>query len=196
MTVFETPRAGEFMALLQARVPESTRRHILSVTEFMADFAGALGVSPEQVAAAGLLHDLCKAVPGPELLTRAEAYKLDITPLQRQIPYLLHGPVAAEECRRELSVDDPEVLEAVACHTTGRPGLGMTGLALYLADFAEPLRAIPQAAEARAVLARDGFDAALRYATREKLNYVQAQSTVDPMTAAFAAWLDGAERIG
>jgi HD superfamily phosphohydrolase YqeK len=62
-------------------------------------------------------------------------------------------------------------------------------LALYLADYAEPLRTLDQAAEARSVLREQGFRAAVVYAAKMKLDYVGRQFTVDPTSAAFGTWV-------
>jgi len=52
---------------------------------------------------------------------------------------LLHGPAAAERLRA-MGVEDDELLEAVAAHTVGAPGLGVLGRALFVADYLEPAR--------------------------------------------------------
>ncbi|MCP4642992.1 MAG: HD domain-containing protein, partial [bacterium] len=139
------PRAHEFIALIQDRIKPKTARHSISVAETMLSVADEAGIRPDQAVAAGLLHDLGKGMRGPELLEAAEELALPISDLQRDKPKLLHGPVAAALCRRDHGIDDDAVCEAIEWHTTGRPGLGPVGLALYYADYAEPLRTHPQA---------------------------------------------------
>lgn len=190
MPILQTTRSEEFKAVARERLPDKTYRHTVSVAEFMLSFSGEAGITDEQVAAAGLLHDLCKAMKGDELLAKAAAYGLTPTAVQLEKPTLLHGPVAAEEARRELGVDDPGVYDAIYWHTTGKPGLCATGQALYVADFAEPLRPRPEAAEARRILEEEGFAAALRYVAEAKLAYVKSKPPVDPMTVAFAEWVE------
>ena len=95
---------------------------------------------PEASIAAGLLHDLCKGMGASDMLEAARRYGIALTDAQRSNPGLLHGPLAAKECRRALGIRDDAVYEAIYWHTTGHPGLGPLALALYLADFAEPLR--------------------------------------------------------
>ena len=98
-------------------------------------------------------------------------------------------PVAAKMVERELGIDDVEVLDAIYWHTTGKPDWNNVGLALYFSDFSEVNRPRPEAARAREILERDGFEAALRYAAEAKLGYVEKKFTLDPTTAAFAKWL-------
>lgn len=191
---FRTPRADEFVALVERRLPRKTLNHVISVAEFMSGFADKAEITPEQAVNAGLLHDLCKPMQGPELLEAARRYGIEPSVLQCERPTLLHGAVAAEECRRDLRITDGAVLDAIYWHTTGRPEWSNVGLALYVADFAEPLRLRPEADEARAILEREGFVSALRYVLRTKLNYVREHYQPDPMSEAFESWVY--ERFG
>jgi predicted HD superfamily hydrolase involved in NAD metabolism len=185
----EIDRGEEIVALLRERLPEQTVRHSLSVAGLMAALAGMAGVPRDPAVKAGLLHDLCKAMDPDALLARADAYGIAINDTQLYKPNLLHGPVAAEEARRLLGIEDEAVYDAIYWHTTGRPGWGRLGLALYVADFSEPLREFPEAAEARRILETRGFDAALCYVSDERLAEVRKKPHVDPNTETFHAWL-------
>lgn len=188
-SIYKLPRAQEFRDLIEDCLPGKTFRHVLSVTEFAVSFAEDHSIPLQPLVWAGLLHDYCKAIKGKKLLALAQEYNLEITPTQREKPILLHGPVAAEKARRTLNVTDSEVYDAIYWHTTGHPRLGPVGLALYIADFAEPLRARPEAAIARNILAEHGFLPALRYVAETKLAYVKTKDNVDPMTQDFVDWL-------
>lgn len=194
MPSFPTARADEFIAVLTRRLSPKTFDHSLSVAHYMVSIAERAGITGEQAATTGLLHDVCKAMSGEALRAAAEKWGIEATDLQREKPKLLHGPVAAEEARREFGVSDPGVYEAIYWHTTGRPGWNPVGLALYVADFAEPLRTMPESAEARALLDREGFGAALRFVTQEKCAYIAHEFTLDPMTEAFGHWVESTVR--
>lgn len=182
-------RAEEFLELVEERLPAKTFHHVLSVTELMLHVAPEAGVSPEDAVAAGLLHDLCKPLKSEAMLAAAERYAIPIGALQREKPTLLHGPVAAEEARRELGVESDGVYEAIYYHTTGKPGLGPVGRALYFADFSERRRTYAGSAEARSLFEIEGFAKALLYAADAKLVHVQQKFAVDPLTESFNRWL-------
>jgi len=190
MPIMGTPRAKEFVKLLRERVAGKTASHCIFTAEFMSSFADQAGVTNDQAVTAGLLHDLCKGLDKAEYLACAEDYGIPVGEAQRLNPKLLHGPIAAEECRRDLGVDDEAVYEAIYWHTTGRPELGPVGRALFLADFAEPTRLFAEAVETRALLRREGFESALLYAARQKVEHVREKRHVDPMTEAFCEWLE------
>jgi predicted HD superfamily hydrolase involved in NAD metabolism len=185
-------RYKEFLGLLRENLPEDKVSHCIFVAEYAASLAVKAGVPHDEVVTAGMLHDLCRAQSGDVLLARARGYGLDISESQLQVPMLLHGPVAAEECRDELGIDDEDVYNAIYWHTTGRPGLGRTGQLIYLADFSEPTRKFPEAAKARTLAREQGFEAALRYVARAKFAHLQSKEVVDPIAEDFLHWVEQA----
>lgn len=192
MLTLSIPRADEYLELLRARLPGHTLRHSVSVAGLMQHLAPLLGLPLEEAVTAGLLHDSCKAMKKDELLARADEYGLPMTEAHLNRPQLLHGPVAAEECRRNLGLRSPDLYEAIQWHTTGKPGLNRLGQALYFADFSEPFRAHEEAAVARTVLEAQGFDPALHYVAKAKLGMLEKKGkAIDPVTKAFCSWLNG-----
>lgn len=190
MPIVRMRRYREFLHLLRENLPEEKVSHCIFVAEYAASLAVKAGVFHDEVVTAGMLHDLCRAQSGEVLLARAQGYGLDISETALQVPMLLHGPVAAEECREELGIEDEDVYNAIYWHTTGCPGLGRTGQVIFLADFSEPTRKFPEAARARTIAREEGFEAALRYTVRAKLDYLQSKEIVDPMLEDFALWVE------
>jgi predicted HD superfamily hydrolase involved in NAD metabolism len=189
VTILQTNRADEFLAALRARQPERTVTHVLGVAGLMERLTPLLGLDPDDAAAAALLHDLCKGWKPKAYLAEAERRGIEMEAIQRENPKLLHGPIAAETARQDFGVESEAVHEAIWWHTTGKPGMGHLALALYFADYSEPNRERPEAAEARRLLEAEGFWPALRYAASKKWQYVQTKRPIDPHTQAFYAWL-------
>lgn len=189
MSVLQIARWDEFVSVARKRLPEEAVLHSISVARLLVRLAETLALDRQKAITAGLLHDLHKTTPPNEQLRLAKHYGLAITPVQLAQPKLLHGFLAAEECRRDLGVEDSEILEAIAWHTTGRPGLGPVGIALFFADFAEPSREHPEAEQARALLRKEGFPAAVRFVAGAKCQYVRTQRITAPNTEAFYHWL-------
>ncbi len=178
------------LELLPGRVSKKTIAHSLQTAQFMTTFMDQAGISREQAVMAGLLHDVMKDAEKPALLDAAAEYGIPVSDIQRRNPVLLHGPIAAETCRRNLGVTDRDVLDAIHWHTTGRPYWSNVGLALFLADYVEPTRTFPEAITARRILETEGFWPALKYATDEKLAHIQKkQRDFDPATIEFQQWL-------
>ena len=183
------PREDEFIALLEERLPSKTFKHTLSAASYMTTIAKDLDLPYESAVTAALLHDMEKGKKKSELFDSAREYGLHISKIQETNPILLHGPVAAEECKRSLGIRDELVYEAICWHTTGRPGLSMTSLALYFVDFSEPKRKRPQADKARELYESDGFYTALYYVATEKIAHILKKAAMDPVTEEFFEWL-------
>jgi predicted HD superfamily hydrolase involved in NAD metabolism len=184
---FVTPRADEYMEVLETRLPGKTHRHVQSVARLMLTFAEEVGITDEQAVTAGLLHDLCKPLKKEEMVARAKAFGIteDLDNLN-----LLHGPVGAETCRAELGVTDEAVLDAIRYHTTGRGDWNLVGCALYVADFAEPLRTIPEAKTARKILESKGYNEALIYIVNKRFQYARERFEPNENATAFVEWVN------
>lgn len=190
MPIRDVKRANEFIELLRGRVSDRTFSHCLGTGEFMSALVPYAGIDRDTAVTTGLLHDLCKGIDDATMLAEAARYGIPVRETQRYKPGLLHGPVAAEEIRRTLGIEDETVHEAIHWHTTGCPGLRTLGLALYVADFAEKTRDYDDAAEARKILSTQGFREAVLFVSRRKFDYVRKKPHVDPTTEAFHAWLE------
>jgi predicted HD superfamily hydrolase involved in NAD metabolism len=109
---------------------------------------------------------------------------------ERQSPKLLHGPVAAELARRELGIDDEEVLEAVRAHTTGSPGMGPLALVLYVADKIEPARDYPSVGRLRTLAREDLRRAAEESLRRAIAHNEERRKATHPASLRMLDWLE------
>lgn len=192
MPITRCARAKAYLAAIRARLRDGRVTHCVFVAEYFSSFAPTVGLNHDEAVAAGLLHDYCRDLTGDELLAEARRLSLPLSEAQLERPVLLHGPVAAALCGEQFGLSEA-VREAIAWHTTGRPGLGPMGQGLIVADFAEPGRKYPEAATAREILRRDGFRAALLYVARQKVAFSRNKAYTDPNTAAFLFWLEKKE---
>jgi predicted HD superfamily hydrolase involved in NAD metabolism len=145
---------SEAEALLRARVSQKLAEHSQRVGVYAAELALRWGADPQDVLLAGWLHDLCKEMDAASVLTRARELGVPVGPIEAARPtQLLHAPVAAAELAgRGLGA---ACLEAIACHTTGRAGMGAAARCLYVADAAEPARTYAGVERLRELAAAD-----------------------------------------
>ena len=188
MPVAKLPQSKEYLRRLREQLSDDKVSHSVFTAEYLSFFAESLGIEHDEAVTAGLLHDFCRDLDVNEMLERARQYRLPMSESQMEKPSLLHGPLSAECCRREFEIGEA-VYQAIYWHTTGRPGLEILGQALYVADFAEPTRRFPEAAEARERLRTNGFENALLYVAEMKFAFCQDKKVVDPNTQAFLLWL-------
>jgi len=170
---------------LKKRISEERFAHSLRVAELARKIAEANGLDPEKAYLAGLLHDLAKELPEEELLRLAPPEN----EAERAHPQVLHGR-AGRVLAQELGVTDPEVLAAIEGHVVGvDPEFGL-GMAVYVADQAEPGRGVNQDLAERA-LAGD-LVGAYREAVRRKLAWLRSRGIpLHPKTEEVRARLEG-----
>lgn len=113
---------------------ENTLAHILQVRYHILILAQKFGLNPDQAAIAALLHDISRLISTSEYLEMAEAFDLEILPEERQLPDLLHQKLSRIIAVETFDITDKEVLNAIACHTTLRPGATTLDKILFLAD--------------------------------------------------------------
>jgi predicted HD superfamily hydrolase involved in NAD metabolism len=155
-------------ALARSRLSEGRYGHTMRVADTAADPARVHGLDEDRTRLSALIHDAARETGPEEFLRLAQEWELPVGEPERQSPKLLHGPVAAELARRELGVEDEEILEAVRAHTTGKPGMGPLALALYVADKIEPARDYPSVERLRR-LAREDLHAAATESLRRAI---------------------------
>ncbi|WP_337886302.1 bis(5'-nucleosyl)-tetraphosphatase (symmetrical) YqeK [Fischerella thermalis] len=128
------------LAWLTENVPSSRINHILRVEQMAVELAQHYQLDREKAATAGLMHDLAKYFPSKKLLQMAELAGLEIDEVMVASPHLLHADVSAIVARESFGIQDEEVLQAIANHTLGRPGMSPLSCIVFLADTLEPGR--------------------------------------------------------
>lgn len=175
--------------LLAARLPPHRWEHSLGAAATARRLAPRLGVEAEKAWVAGLVHDIARDLPPAELLSLAGRFGILVDTVEMEAPELLHGPVGAELARRELGIEDPEILDAIRRHTVGGACLAPLSLLLYLSDFIEPGRRFPGAEQVRQEAERDVELAAL-WAMEKTLCYLFHEGLpAHPVTLEGRNWL-------
>ncbi len=127
----------KILAWLADQVPAKRIQHILGVEQMAAELAQHHHLDVEKAAQAGLMHDLAKYYKPQTLLEMATAAGLPLDEVDVATPHLLHADVSAIVAREEFNVTDAEILQAIADHTLGRPGMSPMSCIVFLADTLE-----------------------------------------------------------
>ena len=175
---------GEAQTLVKARLSEKRYKHTLNVKKMAVKMAERWGADPEKAALAALLHDSAKELPREELLQIfADNAIIAKNAAERPAP-VWHGIAAAILCRTQWGVDDPEILSAIECHTTGKPGMSLRDKILYMADMTSAERDYP-GVEALRAEEMENLDLALCHALESSILFVREKGgSLDPMTTA------------
>jgi predicted HD superfamily hydrolase involved in NAD metabolism len=177
-------------ALSRSRLSEKRYGHTLRVADTAEALARAHDLDAGRARLAALLHDAARETGPEDFLRLADEWGLPVGEPERESPKLLHGPVAAELARRELGIEDGEVLEAVRAHTTGMPHMGPLALVLYVADKIEPARDYPSVGRLR-ILAREDLHAAAAESLRRAIAHNEERGRdTHPASLGTLEWLE------
>ncbi len=126
--------------MLEARgLSESLVEHCRGTARQAEALARRWGASPDDAVTAGLLHDLCRELPRQEVLALSRKHGLETDPIEEEYAVqLLHARLAAAEAGA--AGFSPAVVEAIARHTLGGPGMSALDACVYVADATEPGR--------------------------------------------------------
>ena len=133
-------KTEEIRAYTQEHVKKSRYEHSVRVAEMCARMCRQYRLDSRKGYLAGIGHDMCKDFSDKELIELAACDGKEITAFERKKPALLHGRAAAVLLQKKFKVFDPEILEAVANHTSGIIGMCDLTKCLFLADKIEPGR--------------------------------------------------------
>ena len=183
-------------AYTSERLSEERYAHTLRVVGTVESLAELHGLDPKKARLAALLHDSAREVSKEELLRIAEEEGIAMSDFECEQPILLHGPVAAKLARKDLRVEDEEVLEAIGAHTLGEPGMGPLALALYVADKIEPDRDQPGVENLRG-LALKNLHRAAADTLRDSISYNEGRGRGShPKSRQTLEWLECSGRPG
>ncbi len=132
---------------------------------------------------AGLLHDCAKCFSDEKRLSICRKNHIKVTEVERKNPFLLHAKVGAYLAREKYGIKEPDILNAIQNHTTGRRNMSLLEKIIFVADYIEPGRKhAPNLTETRKLAFID-IDRALVTILKDTLEYLKRSGgEIDPMT--------------
>lgn len=171
----------QIVAKLKAAMPEKRYNHSLGVEKTAGELAEKYRVSVKKARLAGLLHDYAKYMDSSEAKAIIKQEKMD----PRLLDYnaaLWHGPVGAYLVKQDFGITDPEILHAIAYHTTGTTGMSRFDKVIFLADYIEPGRDFEGVEEAR-IATQKSLDDGMTFALSKTIIYlVKKKQPIFPET--------------
>lgn len=123
--------------------------HTYSVASEAVKLAERYGADTDKAELAALFHDMFRSTPVQVL----DMYVRQLGLPKRIIdnPNLSHGKIAAVVMKKDYGIEDEDMINAVAYHTTGRAGMSKLEKIIFLADAIEPGRNYPTVEETRSM---------------------------------------------
>lgn len=120
---------------LKNRLSEKRFNHSVNVADECRKLAGIYGEDEERAYFAGLVHDVCKELPAPELKQMALDSNLSMTVAETETKALWHAVAGAGFVRDSLMVGDEDIINAVRFHTIGRANMSRLEEIVYIGDL-------------------------------------------------------------
>lgn len=137
-------KIDEAYELVESSLSPRRLEHTLSVERWALELAAKHGVDEKKAQMGALLHDIKKEIDINKQVELAEKWGIIKCIEDKENPHVLHGPLAAYWLEYEKGYRDKEVLQAIAHHTLGTPGMGKLEMLIYSADLTEETRWYPK----------------------------------------------------
>lgn len=109
--------------------------HSQCVSRRAGELAEQYGADQDKAQIAGILHDIMKDIPKEKQRALMKKYGIILTPIEENAPKLWHAMLGAAYLKNEKIISDPEILDAVRYHTTGRVGMTLLDQIIFVSDF-------------------------------------------------------------
>lgn len=160
---------------LEKKLSAARYEHTLGVSYTAAALAMRYGEDFRLAELAGLLHDCAKCYTEEEMLRECQTHQIALTESERRAPAVIHAKLGAFLAKEEYGVREPQVLSAIACHTTGKPDMTRLEKLIYVADYIEPHRDQAPNLEKLRRLAFEDLDQTLYQILSDTLSYLESK---------------------
>ena len=168
---------------MKRRLASGRYEHSLSVSFTCMNLAMRYGYDMDRAEIAGLLHDCGKCFPEDIIYKKCLKHGIEVTPEEAKAKAVLHAKYGAWLAKNKYGVNDPEILSAIACHTTGKPQMTTLDKILYIADYIEPRRNKAQNLPTIRAMAFEDLDRTMFAILNGTLSYLEKKgSAIDSMT--------------
>lgn len=128
------------MTQLKEQLKPERYEHSVGVMQTAQNLAQRFGADVYKAKVAGILHDCAKNIDAARSYALCEMYKIELDDVVKKSYKLVHQYLGAFLAREQFGIDDEQILSAIKCHTTAKPGMSTLDKIIYLADFTEPNR--------------------------------------------------------
>lgn len=170
-------RTEEFKALLKERLDEYRYIHSLNVAKSARELATLFGGDEEKAYIAGLLHDVTKCENKGNQLQMLKKGGIILSQVEENNPKLWHAMTAPLYIKETLGIEDEEILSAVRYHTTGKEGMSLLDMIVYIADYISEERNYPDVDVMRK-FSRESLEKGALYSLKYTLNKLSKDELV------------------
>jgi len=127
-------------AILRANLSKDKYEHTIGTANEAKSLATHYDLDTTKAYIAGLFHDITKEYNEEEILAHCEKYSTKLDAVLRNNLPIAHGFLSADIAKKDFSIEDEDILNAIRYHTFGRANMSMLEKIVFVADCIEPTR--------------------------------------------------------
>lgn len=124
----------DITALFTSHQDQRTLNHVLKVASTAINVAKKYGADPAKAEQAALLHDISNVIPVDEMLEVAKQLNVKVEEEEYQYSRIIHQKLSRAMAEVLFGISDQEILAAIECHTTLKPGASQLDKVLFISD--------------------------------------------------------------
>ena len=168
---------------LKTKLDPMRYEHSLSVSFTCMNLAMRYGYDIDKAELAGLMHDCGKRFTDEIILKKCISHKILVTDAEQKALPVLHAKYGAWLAENKYGIEDPEIISAIACHTTGKADMTVLEKIVYIADYIEPGRYKAKNLPEVRHLAFQNLDETMYQILHDTILYLNGSTnTMDPST--------------
>lgn len=197
MNLYKFDGSGDFYEgiynAVAAKLSQKRFKHTTSVVEAALTLSYRYGVNLRKTYLAAMLHDYAKELKEDEKRTLCKEFAIPLDDIQEKNINLMHGQLSAKLSQKEFGINDPEILDAISYHNTGRAGMSLLEKIIKVADTIEANRKSYPALEEIRTLSVSNLDRAVYTSIESGISFTQKKGhTVHPYGTAALQYLNNA----
>ena len=176
----------KYEKLIEQRLSPYRYTHSMNVAKRAVELAKLNGVDEKKAYLAGVLHDIIKETDFDE---QEKYIEREPTPLEKSNKMVYHQMSGAGYVKKELGIDDEEILSAIRYHTTGHSNMTKFEMVIYLADLTSAERNYPDVEEVRKIANASLYEGMLTACSFTVCDLVNKKRLVHPDTLNCYNWV-------
>lgn len=120
---------------LKENLSQKRYQHSLNVAAECRKLAEKYGEDPDKAYFAGLLHDICKELPGEEQKSLVLESGFAVCREELETRSLWHAVAGAYFVKNIFGIEDIDIINSIRFHTVGRAGMSRLEEIVYLGDL-------------------------------------------------------------
>lgn len=176
---------GKIKTDLENRYKKHSHRldHVLGVAETAMDLGERIGLDPEKLLIAALLHDITKYESDEYHQEKIKEYFSNSEEILNEYSEKLwHTFSAYVYAIEEYQIEDTDILEAILHHAIGAPAMNPYAEVIFLSDYIEPNRTYSSCVKVRQI-ANESIVKAIYVAMNDTIIYHQEEGESIPSIA-------------